>query len=75
MLEEENDRLEQRLDDCASWPEWASKLLRILQGWGAAEPDEENLIDLPQELADWLAGYRAEIERAALSKGASDVTK
>lgn len=48
------------------WPEWAEKLLRLLESWGAEyEADDE--INLPDELAEWLHHYASELKRAALS--------
>ncbi len=46
------------------WPEWAEKLLRILQDFGAEyEADDE--IDLPDELREWLHHYASDLKQAA----------
>lgn len=59
-------------NDCAAklererdvWPEWAAKLLRIMEDFGAEyEADDE--INLPDELAEWLHHYASDIKQSA----------
>lgn len=61
-LEDERDEARQE-----PWPEWAEKLLRLLESWGAEyEADDE--INLPDELAEWLHHYASDLKRAAAAK-------
>lgn len=58
------DRLDIALEQ---WPEWAEKLLRLLETWGAEyEADDE--INLPGELAEWLHHYASDLKRTAAAK-------
>ena len=79
MSEATIERLEERIADLedrlieaqsAPWPEWAEKLLRILESFGAEyEADDE--INLPDELTEWLHHYASDLKqtaRAALSQ-------
>lgn len=57
------------INDCAAkleamsvWPEWAAKLLRILEGFGA-EYDADDEISLPDELSEWLHHYASDLKR------------
>lgn len=66
QVEELDDELvDARLEP---WPEWADKLLRILQDFGA-EYDADDEINLPDELAEWLHHYASDLKqsRARLS--------
>jgi thiamine pyrophosphate-dependent acetolactate synthase large subunit-like protein len=63
--------LEKQVEDAREqpWPEWAEKLLRLLQEWGAEyEADDE--INLPDELAEWLHHYASDLKQAARRKAA-----
>lgn len=58
------DRLDIALEQ---WPEWAEKLLRLLESWGAEyEADDE--INLPDELSEWLHHYASDIKQTAERK-------
>lgn len=58
------DRLDIALEQ---WPEWAEKLLRLLESWGAEyEADDE--INLPDELSEWLHHYASDIKLTAERK-------
>lgn len=46
------------------WPEWASKLLKVLEDFGN-EYDADDEINLPDELAEWLHHYASDIKRSA----------
>jgi len=56
------------LDDAAeaqaTWPEWAQKLLRTLESFGA-EYEYDDEINLPDELSEWLHHYASDIKREA----------
>ena len=57
--------LEEQLREAQqTWPEWAEKLLRILESWGC-EYDTDDEINLPDELADWLNCYASDLKRDA----------
>lgn len=47
------------------WPAWASSLLDIMREFTGERYGSDEEIDLPEELRNWLAGYRVEIERDA----------
>lgn len=65
-LRERIDELEEKLIEARQgpWPEWAEKLLRLLEEWGC-EYDADDEINLPDELAEWLNGYAGELRRVA----------
>ena len=67
----EEARQEERDDGATLWPEWADKLLKILRGFGVPCDDEEG-VDLPAELREWLEVYEQDVRRAALSTQGSD---
>lgn len=67
-----------RLEEMNTWPEWAEKLLRVMEAFGAEyEADDE--INLPDELAEWLHHYASDLKRTAaahdLQKAQSEVPK
>lgn len=65
-LRGENERLEREAEETASWPAWAMALLKILEEYrGESLTLYETEIDLPQELADFLEGYRSDMQRTA----------
>ncbi|GIK47975.1 MAG: hypothetical protein BroJett013_06720 [Alphaproteobacteria bacterium] len=53
------------------WPEWAEKLLRIMEEFGA-EYDADDEINLPDELAEWLHHYASDLKRTAKREAAKD---
>jgi hypothetical protein len=64
----EEAREEERDEAATLWPEWADKLLKILRAYGVPCDDEEG-VDLPEELREWLSDYKHEIRQAALKGG------
>lgn len=67
----EEAREEERHEAAALWPEWADKMLKILRGFGVPCDDEDG-VDLPEELREWLEIYGAAVRRSALSTTAAD---
>ncbi|WP_457091067.1 DUF551 domain-containing protein [Microvirga sp. P5_D2] len=63
----EEAREEERFEAATLWPEWADKLLKILRAYGVPCDDEEG-VDLPEELREWLSDYKDELSRSALSQ-------
>lgn len=63
-LRERVEELEEELDEArlGPWPEWAEKLLRLLESWGA-EYEHDDEINLPDELAEWLHHYASDLKR------------
>lgn len=64
----EEAREEERQEAAMLWPDWADKMLKILRGFGVPCDDEEG-VDLPQELADWLEVYGQDVRREAEKRG------
>lgn len=61
------DTLEKANEAVSSWPEWAEKLLRLLESWGA-EYEYDDDINLPDELAEWLHHYASDLKRTAAAR-------
>lgn len=65
-------------DARSPWPEWAAKLLKVLEDFGA-EYDADDEVNLPDELSEWLLNYASDIKRTAsapvLQKAQPEVPK
>lgn len=71
-LTQETVDLEHELQEARAepWPEWAEKLLRVMESFGA-EYEYDDEINLPDELAEWLHHYASELKRTAAAKDLS----